>query len=146
MIVRTFIFFFSLITLPPHLENTGDDMGKPQAQDKGRAIGDERIAHCPALFLLLAAELLQKHRIGNGFDCEYQNLKQHIAKGKAQGAGIVVDDIQSHIQSHLGHNIDHSQKSKDFLFTVAKEQCDSQLQGNGNYDWFVSFRLLLKPT
>ena len=83
-------------------------MGKPQAQGKGRGVCDEGIAHCPALFLLLAAELLQKHRIGNSFDCKYKKLKQYIAEGETHGAGIVVDDIQGHIQRNLGHNIDHS--------------------------------------
>ena len=77
-------------------------MGKPQAESKGRSVCDEGIAHCPALFLLLAAELLEKCSIAKSFNGKDQNLKQHIAKGKGQCARVVIDDIKGHIQRHLG--------------------------------------------
>ena len=75
-------------------------MGKPQAQGKGRSVCDESIAHCPALFLLLAAELLEKCSIDNCFNGKDQNLKQDIAEGKGQCARIIVDDIEGKMQRH----------------------------------------------
>ena len=96
-------------------------MGKPQAQGKGRSVCDESIAHCPALFLLLAAELLEKCSIAKSFNGKHQNLKQHIAESKCQCAGIIVDNIEGYIQRDLRHYIDDCQECKHFLLPVAKE-------------------------
>ena len=102
-------------------------MGKPQAQGKGRSVCDEGIAHCPALLLFFTAELLEKCSISNCLDGKHQNFKKHIAEGKGQCSGIIVDDIEGNIQRDLRHNIDDCQKCKHFLLPVAKEQCNAQL-------------------
>ena len=42
-----FLLFFCHTDLPHFLEYAGNDMGKPQAQSKGRYVCDESITHCP---------------------------------------------------------------------------------------------------
>ena len=79
-------------------------MGKPQAQGKGRGVCYEGIAYCPALFLLLAADLLDKRSIGNRFNGKDQNLKQDIAEGKGQCARVVIDDINYEKQMDYNKN------------------------------------------
>ena len=85
-------------------------MGKPQAQGKGRSVCDEGIAHCPALLLFFTAELLEKCSISDCLDGKHQNFKKHIAEGKGQCSGIIVDDIEGYIQRDLRHYIDDCQE------------------------------------
>ena len=102
-------------------------MRDPQSEGKRYRIGNERITNSSPLLQFLTAELLQQHRISDSLNCKYQNFIQHIAEDKAHGTGAIIDDVQRHIENHLGYDIDNSQVTQYFLLPVTKEQYNGTL-------------------
>ena len=115
-------------------KNSRDQKREPIPQNKGKHVGRKRKENNFGQFVFFFAEAAEQGRKNHCLHHKHNQFQQNIAKHKGPRSGIVVDDVERHIQNHLGGDIGGRNKGYQFLFPESKKQSNGKFQQNGQND------------